>query len=264
VIDLHCHVLHGIDDGPETIEGSLALARAAAAAGTRTLVATPHVSWRYPNDAETIERLVEELNARLAAEGVVLEVRRGAEIAMTRVRDLGPGQLARLRIGAGPWLLLEPSLIQPLNGLDSIVMDLQRGGHRILLAHPERCVAFHRDPMLLESVVHTGVLMSITSGSLVGRFGDQVRRFALRLARDGLVHNVASDAHDHMRRPPGIAHEIEQSGLGPLAGWLTGAVPTAILNGEEVPARPVDVVVSVPPESQAWWRRRRWAPRASR
>ena len=72
VIDLHTHVLPGIDDGPETIEGSLELARAAAATGTRVLVATPHVSWTYPNDAGTIAPLVAQLNARLVAEGVEL------------------------------------------------------------------------------------------------------------------------------------------------------------------------------------------------
>ena len=70
VIDLHCHVLPGIDDGPETIDGSVALARAAAAAGTSTLVATPHVSWTYHNDADTIARLVDELSARLTAEEI--------------------------------------------------------------------------------------------------------------------------------------------------------------------------------------------------
>jgi protein-tyrosine phosphatase len=258
---MHCHVLPGIDDGPGTIDGSLALARAAAAAGTSTLVATPHVSWRYPNSAETIARLVDELNVRLEAEGAAIRVCRGAEVAMTLALDLSAEQLSPLHIGGGPWLLLEPTLIQPLTGLDTIVSELQSAGHGILLAHPERCVGFHRDPFLLEALVNTGVLTSITSGSLVGRFGAHVRRFALRLARDGLVHNVASDAHDHIRRPPGIARELERSGLGPLADWLTSAVPTAILNGEEVPSRPIDVAVSFPTERQPWWRRRRESAR---
>jgi protein-tyrosine phosphatase len=261
MIDMHCHVLPGIDDGPETIDGSLALARAAAAAGTSTLVATPHVSWRYPNNAETIARLVDELNVCLEAEGAALRVCRGAEIAMTLALDLSADQLSQLHIGGGPWLLLEPTLIQPLTGLETIVRELQSAGHRILLAHPERCVGFHQDPFLLEALVNTGVLTSITSGSLVGRFGAHVRRFALRLARDGLVHNVASDAHDHSRRPPRIARELERSGLGPLAGWLTSAVPTAILNGEDVPSRPLDVDPSAPPGRQPWWRRGREAPR---
>ena len=255
MIDLHCHVLSGIDDGPETIEGSVALARAAAAAGTRTLVATPHVNWRYANDAETIARMVDELNARLSAERVALEVRPGAELAMTRVLDTEPAQLLRLGLGGGPWLLVEPPFTAAARGLDTILLDLQGRGHRVLLAHPERCQAFHDDPRMLESLVRSGVLTSITAGSLVGHFGDEVRRFALELARGGMIHNVASDAHDHLRRPPGIAVKIEQAGLGPLAEWLTAAVPAAILAGTEIPTRPAVALPDIETARRPWWRR---------
>lgn len=94
MIDLHCHVLPGIDDGPESIDGSVALARAAAAAGTRVLVATPHVSWHYQNEAATIARLTDEVNERLSAEEIPLEVLTGAEIAMTRVGEIRPSELS--------------------------------------------------------------------------------------------------------------------------------------------------------------------------
>lgn len=256
MIDLHCHVLPGIDDGPETIEGSLEIARDAAAAGTRVLVATPHVSWHYPNDAATILALVDRLNARLAAEGVALEVRTGGEIAMTRLVDIAPAELRRLCLGGGPWLLIEPPFSPTVTGLDSLLFDLQRQGHRILLAHPERCHAFHRDPRMLGSLVRAGVLTSITAGSLVGRFGGEVRRFALSLAREGLVHNVASDAHDTLRRPPGTAAELQQAGLEPLAAWLTQQVPAAILAGEEIPPRPAVELPGIEPARRPWWRRR--------
>lgn len=255
VIDLHCHVLPGIDDGPATIEGSVDLARVAAAAGIRTIVATPHVSERYRNEAGEIALLVEQLNERLLHEGVPVEVRRGAELAIACVESLTSSELSALQLGDGPWLLLEPSLTQSASGLEAVALELQRAGHRVLLAHPERCMAFHRDPLLLESLVQAGALTSITAGSLAGRFGDHVRRFALRLARQGLIHNVVSDAHDHVKRPPSIAAEIEQVGLGPLADWLTVAVPAAILDGEEIPPRPADVVVRVARESRRWWRR---------
>jgi protein-tyrosine phosphatase len=238
VIDMHCHVLTGIDDGPPTIEGSLALARASAAAGTRTLVATPHVSPRYPNDPATIARLVDELRARLASEGIDLDIRAGAEIAMTRVVDLTPAQLARLTLGGGEWLLVEPPFTTASSGIGEIVTDLQRRGHRVLLAHPERCQAFHREPGLLEELVHAGALSSITADSLVGRFGDTVERFALGLIHGGLAHNVASDAHDNVNRPPGVVAQLERSGLAGLSEWLTQAVPSAILNGGEIPPRP--------------------------
>ena len=89
-----------------------------------------------------------------------------------------------------------------------------RRGHHVVLAHPERCPAFHRDPSMLTSLVSAGALTSVTAGSLVGRFGDEVRRFALELVRDGMVHNVASDAHDDVRRPPGRSQSSSRPGWG--------------------------------------------------
>lgn len=254
MIDLHSHVLSGIDDGPDTIEGSVELARAAAATGIRTLVATPHVSWHYPNDADTIAPLVAALNARLAEEGIELEVLTGAEIAMTRVAALEPGQLSRLGLGGGSWLLIEPPFTPVATGLDAIVLDLVHGGRRVLLAHPERCPALQRDPEMLRGLVGAGVLTSITAGSFVGRFGGEVRRFALELAREGLIHNVASDAHDNTRRPPGVAAELDRAGLGPLTEWLTEAVPRAILDGGEIPARPDVALPRVETAGRSPWR----------
>jgi len=251
VIDLHCHVLPGIDDGPETIEGSLALARTAVAAGMRTLVATPHVSARYPNDADTIARLVGELNGRLAEEGVKLEVLPGAEIAITRLPEIEPEQLTRLGLGAGRWLLVEPPFTLVAWGLEGMLLDLQRQGHRIVLAHPERCPALQRDRRVVRSL-----LMSITAGSLVGRFGGEVRRYALELAREGLIHNVTSDAHDSVHRPPGMAKELEQAGLAALADWLTRMVPAAILSGEEIPPRPAGALEGAQRRHRAWRLRR--------
>jgi protein-tyrosine phosphatase len=255
VIDLHCHLLPGIDDGPETVTESIALARAVAQTDVRTLVATPHVSRRYHNDPDTIARLVDELSTRLVAEQVALEVRPGAEIAVTHLADIDPAQLPRLGLGGGPWLLVEPPFTQMASNLDAILLDLQRRGHRILLAHPERCPAFHRDPLMLGSLVRTGVLTSITAGSLVGRFGESVRRFALQLAQDGMLHNVASDAHDHIHRPPGMVSELRQAGLGPLAEWLTLEVPAAILDDDEIPPRPSVALPSVGTSRRQWWRR---------
>jgi protein-tyrosine phosphatase len=238
MIDLHCHVLPGIDDGPATIDGSLALARAASAAGIETLVATPHVSTRYPNDAATIARLVEDLNARLAAESIALEVRAGAELAATHIGELAPDELDRLGLGGGHWLLLEPPFAAVVAGLAETAAELQDRGHRLLLAHPERCEAFQRDPRTLYALIRAGVCTSITASSLVGRFGTKPRRFALALLKEGLVHNVTSDAHDDVRRPPGMVAEIADAGFAALSEWLTHDVPAAILADQELPPRP--------------------------
>jgi protein-tyrosine phosphatase len=253
VIDLHCHVLSGIDDGPATIDGSVALARAAAADGTRLLVATPHVNSRYPNEPEPIARGVEELNMRLAAEGIALEVRSGAELAMTRLVEMQATQIQRFALGGGEWLLVECPLSSASTGFDILVLDLQRRGHRVLLAHPERCPAFHREPHMLGSLVSAGALTSITAGALVGRFGGEVRRFALRLVRDGMAHSVASDAHDPVRRPPTMKVDLEAAELGPLAHWLTEAVPSAILEGHEIPPQPSVVIPAVEQASRSRW-----------
>jgi protein-tyrosine phosphatase len=256
MIDLHTHVLPGIDDGPETIEDSVELARAAVDAGTRTLVATPHVSWTYPNDPGTIAAGVEQLRARLDAEGIALELRAGAEIAMTRLIDMRAEDLLPLRLGGGDWLLVEPPFSPTVTGLQPLLFELQRQGHRILLAHPERCPAFHREPEMLHEFVHGGILTSVTAGSLVGRFGGEIRRFALKMAREQLIHNVTSDTHDTVRRPPGVSTELRQAGLGPLEDWLTEEVPVAILGGAEIPSRPEVELPEIEPARRAWRRRR--------
>jgi protein-tyrosine phosphatase len=256
MIDLHTHVLPGIDDGPETIEGSIELARAAVAAGTRMLVATPHVSWTYPNDPDTIAARAEELRARLDAEEVPLELHAGAEIAMTRLVDMRTEELLPLRLGGGGWLLVEPPFSPTITGLEPLLFELQRQGHRILLAHPERCPAFHREPEMLREFVSEGVLTSVTAGSLAGRFGGEVRRFALKMAREKLIHNVTSDTHDPVRRPPGVVAELRQAGLGPLEDWLTEEVPAAILGGAEIPPRPAVELPRIESARRTWWRRR--------
>jgi protein-tyrosine phosphatase len=257
VIDLHCHILPGIDDGPGTIDESLAIARAAAADGTRTIVATSHVSWRYPNDADTIHTLCAQLNEHLRERGVPVEIRTGAEIAMTRAGELDAEQLSRMRLGGGPWLLLEPPFTPIVTGLDGVVADLHAQGHRVVLAHPERCPAFHRDPDMLEALVAAGVLASVTAGSLTGRFGAEVKRCAERMVERELVHNVASDAHDPQRRPPSLASELQRAGLAELGQWLACSVPAAILSGDPIPARPAIERArgEERQHSRKWWRR---------
>jgi protein-tyrosine phosphatase len=238
VIDLHCHVLPGIDDGPATTEGSLALARAAADGGTRTLVATPHVSARYGNTAAGIGAATERLSGQLRDFGVDVALRAGAEIAISKLAEIEPDELSALGLGGGPYLLLEPPFTPVASGVAPIVHDVLDRGHRVVLAHPERCPGFHREPQMLAELVRSGVVTSVTASSLVGRFGRDVQRFALAMLERGLAHNVTSDAHDHLRRPPSIEAELRAAGAGELAGWLVGAVPAAVLAGDDIPPRP--------------------------
>jgi protein-tyrosine phosphatase len=256
VIDLHCHVLAGIDDGPASVEGSLQLARVAAERGVRTIVATPHVSHRYGNEPATIARLVEQLQGELVRASIPVQVLPGAEVAITRASELSAETLRALTLGGGPWLLLEPPFTPSAAGLDRLIVELADEGHSILLAHPERCPAFQRDARMLESLVRGGVLTSITAGSLVGRFGASVRRFALQLVEAELVHNVASDAHDPEQRAPGLAEELAQAGLAPLTEWLTLDVPQALLDGaSSLPPRPAFSYDGERAARGSWWRR---------
>jgi len=242
MIDLHCHVLAGIDDGPAAIEGSLALARVAVRAGTEVLVATPHVSARHPNRAGAIARCLAELRGRMQMDAdsgePALELRAGAEVALAYATEVDDEELVRLRLGGGPWLLLEPPTAPVDFDIAERVTQVAARGHRVLLAHPERSPAFQRDPGMLAALVGAGALTSITAASLRGRSGADVRRFAIELVRERLVHNLASDAHHHDQRPPTMAPELERAGLGSLARWLTCEVPAAILAGEEIPERP--------------------------
>ncbi len=253
MIDLHCHVLPGIDDGPQTIEESLAMVGVAVRAGTRVMVATPHVNRRYDNRASRIEPLVADLNRRIGDQGLELEVRPGAEVALLSAGGLDAEELLRLRLGGGPWLLVEPPTAPVGDDVQGLVMALVEQGHRVLLAHPERCPAFQRDPGVLATLVGEGVLAAVTAASLRGRFGEEVARFALELLRSELVHNVASDAHHHELRPPTMLGELERAGLGPLAQWLTTSVPRAILEGAEIPQRPL---VRASPQTRSAWVRR--------
>jgi protein-tyrosine phosphatase len=238
VIDLHCHILPGIDDGPDDLEGSLAMARAQVDRGVRTVVATPHVGWGHQNTAEAIATAVADLNRELRTAGIDLEVLAGAEVALTYAVELPAEQLAELRLGDGPWLLLEAPLTVDAPGVEGLVGLVQSRGVRILLAHPERCACFHADPELLVRLLRSGCLAQITAGALTGFFGRTVQARARGLVDDGLAHVVASDAHDPIRRAPGLREPIEEAGHAPLAEWLTTTVPRALLDGVPVPPRP--------------------------
>ena len=243
MIDLHSHILPGVDDGPATLEGSLALARTAVAAGTRTILATPHINDDRSIDAARVAAGLDTLRPALAAAEIPLEVLAGGEIAIWRLGDLDDATLRTLALGGGPYLLVESPFSPAIGAFEPLVLDLLGRGHRVLLAHPERCPAFHRDPERLQRLVDAGVLVQITAGSMTGGFGSTVRRLTATMLRTGVVHVVASDAHDAVKRPPGLndgfaSLERELPGLAELQPWMTEQVPRAILDGTPLPERP--------------------------
>jgi protein-tyrosine phosphatase len=223
-----------------------------------SVVATPHVSWRYPTTADRIESAAADLQALFKTAAVELELVPGAEVAMTYAGEISPDELPRLTLGQGPWLLLEPPFAPLATGIHEVLRDLGERGFHIVIAHPERCPAFHRDPAMLAEIIRSGALTSITADSLVGRFGEKARAFALSLLNEGLVHNVASDFHDEKSRPPGLEAQLAEAGLSALGPWLTIEVPTAILSGSTaMPPRPhVRSPMLAPVRSRRWPRRR--------
>jgi protein-tyrosine phosphatase len=243
VIDLHCHLLPGLDDGPGNMSEALAMARVAVASGTTTMVATPHIDAHWRVSPGEIPGRAAALNSALSEAGIGLEVCTGGEISLTRLVDLDPGELDGLRLGAGPYLLLESALSPTAGDFDRLLLAVRARGESILLAHPERAPLFQQEPERLARLVDAGILCSVTSGSIRGQFGPIARRFTLELLREGLVHDLASDCHDARRRPPGLNGVLEDAerqvpGLAAQLPWLTELAPAAILAGQPLPPRP--------------------------
>ena len=220
------------------------MARVAAASGTRTVVATPHIDHRWGVRPRELQRRGAELAQALREAAIELEIRTSGEIAIARLADLTSDELDGLRLGDGRCLLLESPMSSAGGDFDVLLLKVQERGQPIVLAHPERCPLFQREPDRLARCVEAGMLCSITAGSLRGDFGDRVRRFSLDILREGLAHDVASDAHDHRLRPPGLADALRHAedqipGISAQADWLTNLAPAAILAGEPLPPPPL-------------------------
>ena len=241
MIDLHSHVLPGIDDGPADAEASSALLGAMAAAGMRRVIATPHVSEEYANTPETIAAALAVAAPLAAAAGVELDT--GAEVTIEQAAALDDESLSRLRLGGGPWLLVECPLSPAAADFDRALAGLRARGFRLVLAHPERSPALQRDPGRVLDYVVAGDLTAVTAGAMEGRFGRTARGMCVHLFLQGLVHAVTSDAHDLRGRPPGLlegfaALEAELPGIAEHADWHTDGVPAAILAGTPLPPPP--------------------------
>jgi protein-tyrosine phosphatase len=243
-VDLHCHLLPGIDDGPPDLEGALALATAAVRAGTRIMAATPHIGFAHGvAPAELAERVV-ELREALASHGIPLELVQGGELAPDRTLDLSDIDLVAIALGGSRCVLLECPYTRAGDLIARLVAHLQAKAFRVLLAHPERSPAFLKDPPALRALVQRGAYAQLTAGSLSGVFGDTVRRASRSFLEQGLIHAVASDAHAArgMRSPAlralvsGALAEWHQDEA--LAAWLCADAPRALLTDAELPPPP--------------------------
>ena len=239
MIDIHCHLLPGVDDGAHDLDHSIEMARAAVASDVEAIVATPHVSRTYMTAPASLAQRVAEVQQALDGVDVPLRVHVGAEIAQSMFADLDDDALRACALGGGRYILLEPPYAGPAPFIDRMVDDLEQRGFGVVLAHPERIGAFHRNLSLLEKLVDQGALCSVTAMSAAGEFGGQVKKFTAELFRRGLVHNLASDAHDADYRSPGMKPVLEKAvenfpGLEEWLAWMTDEVPRAILGAEAV------------------------------
>jgi protein-tyrosine phosphatase len=239
VIDLHSHILPGVDDGAQSIEDSVEIASAAVADGIDVIAATPHVRGDYPTDVETMEALVAELRAALVEEGIALDVRTGGEIALEQLERLSSDELRRFGLaGNQRYLLVEFSYYGWPLGLPDVAFELRTLGITAVLAHPERNAEVQAEPERLRPLVDAGVLVQVTAASLDGRIGRRAQSAGLQLVETGLAHLIASDAHSAGVRAIGMRAAAEAVGDADVARWLTSEVPGAIVSGAPLPPRP--------------------------
>ncbi|MGH2945885.1 MAG: tyrosine-protein phosphatase [Solirubrobacteraceae bacterium] len=237
MIDLHAHILPGLDDGPESMDAAVAMARVAVAGGTRAMATTSHVNRGFGLQAADLEAAREALVARLAEEEVELELLPGGEVSPGRLPDLDDAALRAFALGGGRCVLLECPFSPVDSRMEAMVADLRERGFDVLLAHPERSPTFQKDPSRLARLVEGGALAQVTTGSFAGLFGETARRAATAMLRHGIVHVLASDAHDAVYRGPDLratADALDDD----QRRWMAGAAPAAILAGDSLPERP--------------------------
>lgn len=239
-VDIHCHCLPGLDDGPKTMDDAVALCRALVADGVTTAVATPHQLGRYDrrNDGPSVREGIMRLRETLAREGVPLAVEPGADVRVDeRLLDLlDAGHVLTLADG-GKFVLLElphETYIDPL----PLIRLLVARGVRPIVSHPERHETVSKRPHLVVPWLKHGALLQVTAGSLAGDFGASAERCAWELLNSAAVAIVASDAHGAARRPPRMSAAIDaierRLGHG-AAGRLCVENPARILGAANRP-----------------------------
>lgn len=263
MIDLHCHILPGVDDGPGDAGESLRMAEKAAEDGIRTIVATPHTqNGVHVNDLDSILLLHTRLNALMRSRSLGLDILPGAEVRIHRdmLSSVQQGRLATLNNGRC-YLLVEFPHNVILPGTRDVLYQLTAHGITPVLAHPERNEAIQRNPDLLTELVNLGCLVQLTAMSITGELGRAAMAAAHRMLVEQQAHVVASDAHDPIDRPPLLSVAVEAAadvlGDPSLALALVTQNPRAILDGKPL-ARP-DPSPEPAPKSRLsrWFGRRR-------
>jgi protein-tyrosine phosphatase len=206
LIDLHCHLLPGVDDGSKNLAMSLEMARMACADGITTVVCTPHIlPTVYENKGPDIKSGVTLLQQEISEAGIRLRLLSGADVHIVPdlVCGLHDGRI--LPLAGSRYLLLEPPHHVMPPQFDDCIFRLQSAGYVAILTHPERLSWIEPQYASIRRMVEKGLWIQLTAGSLTGRFGQGARYWAERMLDEGLCHVVATDAHNTSTRPPHLA-----------------------------------------------------------
>ena len=239
MIDLHHHLIYGVDDGPADLATSLSLAEMALAEGITQIVCTPHANASYTYPLPLIQNRLQELRDLLAER---LELHLGCDFHLSS-ENVSDALLSfpRYSIAERGYLLVEfPDLLIPPD-METALYQLQSAGYTLIITHPERCPAIQQQPGRLATWIRRGALVQITAGSLTGRFGPQAEAFSKAILKRHWVHFVATDAHHPEWRPPRMqrAMGIVRNSQGE-AGMerIFQRNPLAALTGERLEEQP--------------------------
>ncbi len=247
MIDIHCHILPGIDDGAQSLEESIGIIRAEVEGGTGTFVATPHFIEKVDyNRIGKLPELIDQVKAEMAREGIVAEIVQGGEIypAPAMLRGLDEGLPITVG-GLGKHMLVDLPLSSFPNDIDSLLYELQIRGITPILAHPERAAFIVQDPERIQRFMEKGVVFQVNAGSLFGRYGPQAKEFAEKILKKRWVHFLSSDSHKPPRQPA-MARAVDYLSDILDAEYLellTSGSARCMLEGRDLPELP-----QAPPE----------------
>ncbi|TBL71182.1 tyrosine-protein phosphatase [Paenibacillus thalictri] len=204
MIDIHCHILHHIDDGASDLNESLDMARIAYNDGVRDIIVTPHFNQGWRSTRALVDERLQELQAAIHQAGIGITLHRGNELTLESAEFFHEhNQLQHFHYLAGKpsFLLVEMPWSGYNEAAPDIVRHLRDQGATPILAHPERHIFFRERPELLDNLLEAGIWTQVTVDSLLGKNGEDARLFGLRLLDQGQVHTIATDAHNVKRKP---------------------------------------------------------------
>jgi protein-tyrosine phosphatase len=253
MIDIHCHPLPGIDDGPKSMDVSVAMCRMAAKDGITHLVATPHSNYRYSFDAETNRAKLEELQAAVG-DSPKLMLGCDFHISYDNLRKLGSNG-SDFSINNTQYLLVEFADHFVPDQMDSVFYDIEVAGFTPIITHPERNPVFQRRPELLYRWVTRGCLAQVTAMSYLGGFGSRAQALSEEWLERNLIHFFASDAHDLTHRPPVLSSCYKKLAAArgkETADRLLELNPLAVINGSPLPSQPPPAGPKESPRKKGW------------